>query len=527
MYNKYRMKSGIIRRVSLRSICYTILAAGFFLTMVSFAFSGNSLVLSDDSSEWVLAKHLSDSRCLISSKWYYGTELHVFFTQLLNVPLIRLFSHWHTARFISIAVFLALLALCVLFLSGELELRENGILAAFALMIPFSRSYSYFGIYSGFYTFYHVLAFLVLALNVRILKGKGRRAALTAVLLLLAFLGGLNGIRMLIILYIPMTLTACLYLWRSLRGKNESAAEIISGTAGKVSLFVLAQTIFSAAGWLINEKILSRSYFFKQYKNNNLESFRLADVLNYAGKGVALTGYEGIVDFTSIGGIGQLFGFLLSVLLVCALIYCWRHRRQLTPLQAVFCLFSVIAYVSNVLIFYLGQQAEDRFLISSLCYLFVTFAIALNTAGLHEKTRRDIAASLLVICLFIQGISMVYADALILHRGEKTDGEAAAEWLVENGYHEGVASFGEASYLTYVSDGQLEMWHAGTYETEGGMALGPYEWEQAKEHSERLPQDHPFLLVWSDDGDKYDFLTEGLSPVWEQNGCRIYDVRFD
>ncbi len=176
----------------------------------------------------------------------------------------------------------------------------------------------------------------------------------------------------------------------------------------------------------------------------------------------------------------------------------------------------------------MGQQAESRFLITSFCYLFVSFAIALDAAASHERNRYVIVSMLFVICILIQGFSIVYADALLFHRGEKTVAEVTAKWLVENGYHEGVSSVEDGSDLVYISNGKLDMWHVGTYETEDSRtALGPYEWEQAKYHCERLPEDHPFLLVQDADGEKYDFLTAGHEPVWEYEGNKIYDISFD
>ena len=76
----------------------------FFLTAlvstyVAWYVTGN-YVDSDSASELVLAKHLADTRQIMSQDWFYSTELRVFQHQWVYAPLMLLLNDWHLVRFL-------------------------------------------------------------------------------------------------------------------------------------------------------------------------------------------------------------------------------------------------------------------------------------------------------------------------------------------------------------------------------------------------------------------------------------------
>ena len=535
---------------------YAFLLLSYGLTVLSFACSEGLLILADDSTEWVLANHLKETGRLISADWCYGTELHVFFTQILNSFLLRLFSDWHVARTISIAVFLAILAISVLWLCRALGMkREFGALAAAALMIPIGSRYSYFGLYSGFYTFYIALAFIILAINAsalaacsgKVYSGKAYSAAenstetqsaktfsakantksaliFAALAFILAFVSGLNGVRMLIILYIPMLMTAVAVLWKSLAGKSSGLVQWLKEKECAAFGFIAAQSILSAAGWIFNEKYLSRVYTYWTYKNNNLHTFTFSDYLDYLDSFTYLLGYEGINDFTSIKGLGQVCALALIVIVLGSYIYCYIHRDRLTRLQRIYVAFAGIAYVSNTLVFYLGQQAEDRFVIPTLCYSFPVVAMALHLADGFEKIRMYLVTAILALCLLVQGTACVWADALVFRRGEVLPEEKAAAWLVENGYERGTATFWNGAVLEYLSSGKVEMWMLDGEKTGPENGLVYREWEQPKDRcTGEEPSGKAFLILAGDENEFFAWCTKGSTPVYDDGYYRIYD----
>ena len=82
----------------------------------------------DMASEQLLANLLAQEGGVMSTNWYYSTELRVLNTQLVMAPLFRLFTSWHTVRVVG-SVVLILLYLAAWFWFGHsAKLKYSGLL---------------------------------------------------------------------------------------------------------------------------------------------------------------------------------------------------------------------------------------------------------------------------------------------------------------------------------------------------------------------------------------------------------------
>ena len=72
----------------------------------------------DMASEQLLANLLAQEGGVMSTNWYYSTELRALNTQLVMAPLFRLFTSWHTVRVVG-SVVLILLYLAAWFWFGR------------------------------------------------------------------------------------------------------------------------------------------------------------------------------------------------------------------------------------------------------------------------------------------------------------------------------------------------------------------------------------------------------------------------
>ena len=506
---------------------WIFLAAGYIFTIAFFALSGKAYMIGDDCSEWVLADHLAKTGRIVSADWFYGTELHVFFSQILNKWLIRIFSDWHAARTVSVAVFLAVTAAAVLVMTRAAGLGRNGIYAAAALTFPIGKVIGYFTIISGFYNFYLALLMWILAIHALLLSDKKRskwnRFSLMACAAVLAFLSGLNGVRFLIVLYFPLFLTAFLYAWNKLRLKQSAGPDVLLKTEEiRHFLFVCAESFACAAGWVINEKFLSSAFSFLTYKNNNLHTFRFSEFLDYFSDFFYIFGYEGIQDFSSYRGIGQLFGLIMNMLLICLAVYCVRHRKEFSRTEGRYLTFAALSIFSNTLVFYLGQQAEKRFLVLAACQMFVVAAIAFrNMERTGDLVRRRLAILLFALCLFAEAFGYAYGPGLVFERGRKTQEEEIADWLVSEGYTHGMSSFYPGSYVEYLSSGKVEMWILS--DDTGDESHKGMSWEQVRAHLKAPSDNHAALIVGSD-RDQFTYYTDHLQPVYETQDYQVFDI---
>ena len=219
----------------------------------------------DMASEQLLANLLAQEGGVMSTNWYYSTELRALNTQLVMAPLFRLFTSWHTVRVVG-SVVLILLYLAAWFWFGRsAKLKYSGLLGAGLLVLPYGALYRQY-VLEGLYYIPHIaISFVVLGCAVRILRG-GWRLAPAAGMVLFSFAAALGGPRQLFILNIPLTVAAALLCWMdappadTLRQKLANAWRT---PGGALLVPTLAADAAALAGYVVNAKVLAEKYHFQ------------------------------------------------------------------------------------------------------------------------------------------------------------------------------------------------------------------------------------------------------------------------
>lgn len=239
-------------------------AVCFALLVVDWCCWAPNRLDADMASEQLLANLLAQEGGVMSTSWYYSTELRVLNTQLVMAPLFRLFTSWHTVRVVG-SVVLILLYLAAWFWFGRsAKLKYSGLLGAGLLVLPYGALYRQY-VLEGLYYIPHIaISFVVLGCAVRILRG-GRRLAPAAGMVLFSFAAALGGPRQLFILNIPLTVAGSAALLAVLRlripcakswpmpgapRRGRCCAHPCSGAA-------------SAGGVSVNRKVLAEKYHFQ------------------------------------------------------------------------------------------------------------------------------------------------------------------------------------------------------------------------------------------------------------------------
>ena len=109
-----------------RLLCVLVLLAAVVVTVRTSWIISTTLLDSDTSSELILGEKLAREGGLLSSSWYYSTELQVIDQQMIYAFFFHLFSDWSLVRF------------CSSVLMQLLMLGSFGFLARQA-KIPFNR----------------------------------------------------------------------------------------------------------------------------------------------------------------------------------------------------------------------------------------------------------------------------------------------------------------------------------------------------------------------------------------------------
>lgn len=130
-------------------------AVCFALLVVDWCCWAPNRLDADMASEQLLANLLAQEGSVMSTNWYYSTELRVLNTQLVMAPLFRLFTSWHTVRVVG-SVVLILLYLAAWFWFGRsAKLKYSGLLGAGLLVLPYGALYRQY-VLEGLYYIPHI-----------------------------------------------------------------------------------------------------------------------------------------------------------------------------------------------------------------------------------------------------------------------------------------------------------------------------------------------------------------------------------
>ena len=490
-----------------------LLAAALLCSLFLYARLGIYNLDADLSSEMVLAQTLNEEHALISRNWFYSTELRVVSPVPIYQLGLMLFSSWHQARLFSVAVLMVLCVSAFLYAAKKAGVGEEAVYCAACIVLPLSWSSMFLFAWGGFYTVYFILGCVIFA-QVLSLDGKNRKVH-GLLVCILSFWAGLAGVRMLMILGVPLLL--CFFLlWLSAAGGQSAHSELRSEKrwlAGAAASFC-----FMAAGYVVNIRVLSGLFNFRQYDRILTESFSLSELLKRFDALLVYFGYRDGLVLTTVGGaVSYLLIFIVPLLFVSAAVL--LRKKELTAREKTIPLFGLCAVVFVVILDcmaqgYVAAPTSVGYYIMGLFFVLLCPFMFISRLDHLPKWVRHAGMCLLVVFFLTDSLCYVRTEA----KGSEGARAKAARWLVENGYTVGYSSFWNGNILTELSDGKLEMI---TYERWKGRE--PQEWLQKRSHLTEVPQGPVF--VYTDEEEL------GLDPapcaqeeklVYAENGVRIY-----
>lgn len=339
-----------------------------------------------------------------------------------------------------------------------------------------------------------------LGLAVRLVRPVSRlRTALTAAALaLVSFAAGLNGVRLLMNLYVPLAAgCALLLLLRFLQAPlGADWAERPQVRAFAAALLACA---CSLAGYLVNRRVLAAAYSFQDQSARSWTALSLTGILEVWGDFLALFGYPadrwqqaatGAVPLFSLPGLLGAAGILLAGAVVLALAWLLKqggalpfaHRLVGVTLAACLVVDGVAFACMND-----GEAINGSYWLPVAPLAITAVAAAAEAFPLRRPAlRRALAGCLaaLVVCVST-GATLRFAAAPPHGGGLET----VAGWLKDQGYTRGWATFWQANVITELTDGAIEMW-----QTEDLASLQMRPWLQKTSHA-APPEGRAFVLA--------------------------------
>ena len=493
-----------------------LLSGAVLILIVVNVLWGEHWINSDMAAEMIFSKLLAEEgRLIASSNWYYSTEFRVLYTQLVMTPLHYIFTDWHVIRVITNVVFYVLMLASFYFVCKLLKIRRRNVwLCALALFVPVSEAVMTHLQMGNTYMSHVILCFVTFGLFLRLCDReqrchRGRYIVCAVLFAAICVILGISGVRYMLDVLVPLIMTAGVFIIRS-GGfqvfRTEATKEHFVGflkTEQVRYLFVsFAGLVCGGVGYLINALFISKRYPFQTYDTTNFiavhEGVFWDRVQNALGELLQMFGYIENKPFLSLRGFITILAFAMSATLGFTWVKSMRYSLvQRTALvepteqnhRRFTVLFAGVSYVLHLFVFvFTTSTMVDRYFIPIAIFFLLTLAIYMEWEGLVF----DRVAVCLILggSLALAGVKTYYS---FVSNDKNADRYEVAEYLVEEGYTFGYASYWNSNIMTEVSDGALEMANLWSLES-----LGDFKWS-SKMSSYEPKEGKIFLIAETDE----------------------------
>lgn len=499
--------------------------AGFFYNIWYQIFPGKYILDADLASEMVLADLLNSTGEILSTNWFYSTELRVFQSQwFYRIGLLLFPDNWHCARIVAAALLLMIFMICILVFTRLAGMGKNGVWCCAIMMWPFGRWYLVYGLYGTYYIIYILFSLIAVITLFWINRQQSKKVIIEYVIgAFFAFASGLNGVKQTMVFFGPLMFTVLLLLFLAVREKKPyTFRELLQSCKMEVRMLIHA-TLFvgcNVVGYFVNSRILCKIYSFKGFDNllwaweppNKLYDVWLDFLL--------LFGYQRDINVVNFWGVVSLLGALFGFLVGFCIVRLFKHYSKLRMEQRFVLLLTSSTLFVCGLIFCLIGEYKQYYWLPLLPFAIAVLLIEIQTEEFSLKHARELVllgiATVVTLCS-LGTVKKEMETPLFAQVGfnEVTD------FLLENDLTQGYALFWNSNVLREMSDGKIETWTI--YSGQNDFI---YEWLQEVEHKTTKPQEPYFLLVNSRIGggpENYAMLQNGHGVlIYEKDPFYIY-----
>ena len=451
------------------------IAALLFSGFTAFHYT-NHILDSDAASELVLGNLLAEQNKIVAYDWLYSSEFRLFNTNLVYMPLFKIFESWQTVRFISILLFQLMLACSYYYLSRRMKISTNAyfISAAF-MLLSVSVVYGRLGLFHNYYTPCFIYGFLIAGLYLSFTEHRGKKrlwqALRLTVMLLLSLMSCLNGFRQLPATMIPLFITSLVVAVKEHRNAPDILADIPKRKWTNV-LWAGAVLLAGFAGLLIYTLILPR-YFHYQVMTDSVVSLPSTENLRNLLVGyLSLFGFqEGRALFSAEGLLALGAVFSGAVLLAVSLGDLIPRQKPENIPGSFMGTFYPVAMLCMTLTFLvlLGNDNYPQYYLPAFVWIFPYLGLTADRMPPSVKrfTVKQAAIALACLCLLCNGVynnlyylnpddkQVSYDPGIDIHTLDHLQG--AINFIEENELEVGYAYFWDSNIVTEATNGRTVM----------------------------------------------------------------------
>lgn len=496
-------------------------------------------VLDGDVSDFLYCGNIfAREKDLFSTNYYYSTEVRPLDLSSVFSFFFLLTGQWTLVRVLGTITVQTIYALSFLFMTRQAGLsRKTRVTVAALSLLPFSIPYARIVLYHLYYTLYLANMFFIIDLTLWTLRrGKEglKQALLPAVLLgLLWIFVGLNGIRHMLLIGIPLLVGCIVELLRAFRkapwvyGKPWRQQVLLHTEAFRLTLLMIGSCLCFLAGFVVNQHVLlpyygivnSSSAWYAPIQTAQ----RYADIWN--GWLTAIGVRNSALSLVGIRGF-SLAAALVSFVWLLYRSVCFLRKGGTMEQRLLGGLYALSMFSTTlVFVFDSGCRFYELYYVPVIVLALPTLALELDD---HPPvlTARKALCFLVSLCFLFQGAYSAWYLRVerrnmdtwsgLTHQDLTCADECrdCVAFMQENGYQYGMMPYWHANVMIELSNGSLTIL---PYEDAAPPEeIQVYHWGTSRFYCQRenLP-DELVVFVPHGEADRFAASHDGARLVWE------------
>lgn len=496
-----------------------LLSLVFLLLVFLNVFAGDHWLDSDMAAEMIFSKLIAEEGGLLATpNWYYSTEFRILYTQLIMVPLFKVFESWHVIRTITnIVTYLLLLGSYFYFMKPFGCRKSTVIFSSVILLLPFSETFMTHVQMGNTYMPHMIIVFFCFGLYLRLVEKKKKgfiyEGSLMLLYVLFSLICGMSGVRYVLALQAPLVLTGvwmfmkseAFYLLRRTVDLNHIKKLLIEEKM-RYFWYALLGLLGAMAGYVINIAVIAKKFQFQTYEATNFiqvfQGVLLERLQNTMGNLLMLFGYIENKGFLSLRGVISLISFALLVGIAlltrrCDRLLKMRTEREVTAYvhKKLILRFFVVAFVLNTFVFlFTTSTMTSRYYIT--VFLFVLPLLCMYFEMETLPLDRILVALFLTVTLGLASAKCVYS---FLDKDKNAEEKKVTAFLQGEEYTFGYATYWNGNILTELSDGYVETANVLNVED-----MSMFHWSSPRQYYEEgYHEGKTFLLLTTEESGKF------------------------
>lgn len=535
-----------------RNAHWILLALAVIFTVCMDVYIAGNLLDSDTADDvrhgWVIAQENNP----LSTDIYCSTEVRLLDIATVFSLFFRFTQDWTLVRILGTVLMQGIYVAGFLYLCRQSGVGLRPAIFSTALLLsPFSTPYARIVLYHLYYILYLANAFWIAGLTLRLLNRRGRGNVPAALLLggLWIFVG-LNGVRHMLIIGIPMLafaavqllLTLSRYRWE--RGRLVGEAPFFRQESVRLVLILAFSCVCFLIGYVGNVKILLPHFgamdsSFSEFQPN-VEADRFTAIYN--GWLMAIGTRYSDLPLVGLRGVSLIaallsFGFLLTVSFRGLTEPEEMNRRMGQSLLA-----ASFTATTLIFLFESGQRDYELYYVPVVAMAFPVLAQEMER--LHRpavSAARKLLILLCAACLAFQGAYTAYFVTVdkwdmddwngmpFLKMDVAEESRELIAFMRENGYTYGMVDYWYANVMMELSNGEIVMAPLYTKDPfESRESLQVYHWGTSKTAfaRENLP-DTVIVFITREKVNRFESVFPEAPRVYEAYSFNGYEVSAD